>query len=319
MRDPFLAEALSGYEKHAGRHARAIRQLQRKVEAQARRTTGFRWSTLAGLAPTIPVFSRREWLEMIFAGRHRAYGAYVIRRYSSRRHLLAYVITVGVETIALLLPTVVQLLQPAPQEEWLAITTLSDIRMEIHDESSVVYSEMPPPPPLKSTIRFTVMQVVEDEQIVEEEAMRTQEELIQASEAISIADIVGVGEAEGIDIADLEEYKVITEAVEDIFLVGSVEQNPEFPGGMEALYKWINRELRYPATAQEMGIVGRVMVQFVVGSDGEIRDVILLRGVEPSLDKEALRVVAKMPKWVPGKQGGRTVAVRYVLPIVYKL
>jgi len=92
-----------------------------------------------------------------------------------------------------------------------------------------------------------------------------------------------------------------------------------FPGGNEALMKWLSKNLKYPASAQENGIQGRVLVQFVVNKDGSIVEPKVLRSVDPALDKEALRVVSTMPKWQPGKQRGKTVRVRFTLPVTFRL
>ncbi|MDR0728854.1 MAG: energy transducer TonB [Prevotellaceae bacterium] len=261
-----------------------------------------------------------EWISLVFAGRNQAYGAYDIRKNTTKRHLIAYVVIVCLAIVLIFLPRLMEWIIPQKVDDTNeVVTSLSDIQMEVPEENLDKQFEAPPPPPLKSTIKFTSMQVVEDEKVAEEEEVKTMEELVIAKEAISIADVVGTDELEGKDIADLEEHKVIVEAKEEVFLVGAVEQNPEFPGGMEALYKWINNEMRYPAAAQEMGIAGRVTMQFTVWKDGSIRDIQVLRGVETSLDKEATRVVGKMPKWIPGKQGGREVSVRYILPIVFQI
>lgn len=99
-----------------------------------------------------------------------------------------------------------------------------------------------------------------------------------------------------------------------------VESNPVPPGGsQEALLKWIARNLQYPEIAAENGVQGKVIVQFVVEKDGSISKATVVRGVDASLDKEALRVVNKMDKWQPGKQGGKPVRVKYTLPIQFKL
>ena len=94
---------------------------------------------------------------------------------------------------------------------------------------------------------------------------------------------------------------------------------PEFPGGEAAMSQFINRTIRYPVIAQENGIQGRVVVQFVVNTDGKIVDVEVVRGVEESLDKEAVRVVKAMPPWNPGRQGGKNVRVKYTLPIRFRI
>ena len=135
---------------------------------------------------------------------------------------------------------------------------------------------------------------------------------------ISIADVVGNDEEHGQDIADLKQ--IVTEAEpEEEKVFEMVEQQPQFPGGMQELMKYIRDNLRYPVIAQENGTQGRVIVGFVVGSNGKIRDVKVLRSVDPYLDKEAVRVVESMPSWIPGRQNGQAVSVKYTLPIQFKL
>ena len=96
------------------------------------------------------------------------------------------------------------------------------------------------------------------------------------------------------------------------------EQQPEFPGGQVAMAKWLGETIRYPAEAAKKGVEGRVVVRFVIGSDGTVGDAKVVHGVDPLLDQEALRVINAMPKWIPGKQGGKAVAVRYMVPITFR-
>lgn len=98
-----------------------------------------------------------------------------------------------------------------------------------------------------------------------------------------------------------------------------VEQMPSFPGGISGLRTYLNQNIRYPAVAQENGVQGRVVVSFVVGKDGHISDVTVVRSVDPSLDKEAVRVIRNMPRWTPGKQGGEPVKVRFTVPVSFRL
>ncbi len=109
----------------------------------------------------------------------------------------------------------------------------------------------------------------------------------------------------------------IEEGESQIFVV--VEDMPEFPGGEIALLKWINKQVNYPIIAQENGITGRVHMNFVINETGSIENIIVTRGVDPSLDKEAIRVIKKMPKWKPGKQRGKNVKVSFSLPINFQL
>jgi len=107
------------------------------------------------------------------------------------------------------------------------------------------------------------------------------------------------------------------EEEEEIFVV--VENQPEFPGGQAAMMKFLSENIKYPVIAQENGIQGHVICNFVVERDGSITDVQVVRGVDPSLDKEAVRVIQSMPKWKPGMQRGKPVRVRFTLPVVFRL
>ncbi|HOO94823.1 MAG TPA: energy transducer TonB [Proteiniphilum sp.] len=107
------------------------------------------------------------------------------------------------------------------------------------------------------------------------------------------------------------------EVTEEIFVV--VEDQPLFPGGNAAMMKFLSDNIKYPVIAQENGIQGRVICNFVVEKDGSITDVQVVRGVDPSLDKEAVRVIQQMPRWKPGKQRGQAVRVRFTLPVVFRL
>ncbi|MDI3504924.1 MAG: periplasmic protein TonB [Bacteroidota bacterium] len=111
--------------------------------------------------------------------------------------------------------------------------------------------------------------------------------------------------------------KQVEEEEEEIFVV--VENQPEFPGGQAAMMKFLSENIKYPVIAQENGIQGRVICNFVVERDGSITDVQVVRGVDPSLDKEAVRVIQSMPKWKPGMQRGKPVRVRFTLPVVFRL
>ena len=110
--------------------------------------------------------------------------------------------------------------------------------------------------------------------------------------------------------------EVIKKAGEDAYMV--VDEMPEFPGGMKALMDYISTNVKYPESAKQAGLSGRVTTQFIVDENGVIRDVKVLRGVSPDLDAEAIRIMSSMPKWNPGKQDGKPVPVRYTVPINFK-
>ena len=262
-----------------------------------------------------------EWCDLIFEGKNKDYGAYELRKYSPRRHLTAYVVIIGCVVLAMVLPAFVRFLTPVKaQEKMVTVTELSDLKMdlpEVKEENKIVAVNVPPPPTLKTTIKFTAPVIKKDEEVREEDEIKTQDEVNQAKAAISVADVKGNDEENGKDIADLEDHKLIVASEDEVFQ--EVEQAPEYPGGMAALMKWIGKEIKYPSIAQEMNIEGRVIVQFVIGRDGSVRDVQVLRTVDPTLDKEAVRVVKAMRKWIPGRQRGEPVSVRFTLPITFKL
>ena len=204
--------------------------------------------------------------------------------------------------------------------EMLEVTQLSQLEEpEVKQEELVKpVEQIAPPPQLKSTIKFTAPVIKKDEEVADEDELKSQDELTESKVQISIADVKGNNELEGADIADLQE--VITQAPEkkeEPYTM--VEQMPQFPGGPAELMKYISKNLRYPAIAQENGIQGRVILRFVVTAEGNVEDVQVLRSLDPYCDKEAVRVVQSLPKWIPGKQNGRNVPVYYTCPIVFRL
>ena len=175
----------------------------------------------------------------------------------------------------------------------------------------------PPPPALKSSIKFTAPVIKKDEEVADEDEMKSQEELTESKVTISIADVKGTDEEGGQLLEDLKQ--IVTEAPEEEQVFDMVEQKPQFPGGDAEMMAWLSKNLHYPPIAAENGTQGVVVCQFVVGSDGTIRDVKVMRSLDPSCDKEAVRAIMSMPKWLPGRQNGKAVAARFTLPVRFKL
>lgn len=171
---------------------------------------------------------------------------------------------------------------------------------------------------MKSSIKFTAPVIKKDEEVHEDDEIKSQEELTQTKVAISIADVKGNDEANGKDIADLKQVVTQAEPAEEK-VFDMVEQMPTFPGGTTELMRYIGEHLKYPTIAAENGTQGKVICRFVVGKDGQVRDVTIARSLDPYCDKEAIRVIKSMPKWIPGKQNGKAVAVNFTVPIVFKL
>lgn len=164
--------------------------------------------------------------------------------------------------------------------------------------------ETPPPPPPPVEQVAEVLNVVEDDVEVENtDLLSSEDNQAEAQTQTYVPPVVKVEEEE--------------ESSQQIFMV--VEEMPEFPGGQAALMSFIAKSIKYPVVAQENGIQGRVTCSFVVNKDGSIVDAEVIRGIDPSLDKEALRVINTMPKWKPGKQRGKPVRVKFTVPINFRL
>lgn len=249
-----------------------------------------------------------EWCDMVFEGRNKEYGAYEDRKKSSRRHGLAIFIAVSVFTVGVSAPVLIKALAPEKKTRNVEVTSLADIKIDKPIENKM--EEPPPPPPMKNTVKFTPPEVTNDE-VTEE--IKTVDELKDTKAQISIADVKGSDDANAVDVADL---KVVEEEEKPLTFV---EQQPEFPGGLEAMQKFLGENIKYPSIASEMGISGKVTVQFVVDKHGKIGNIKVLRGIGGGCDEEAVRVVKAMPAWRPGRQNGKEVSVFFVLPVSFQL
>ena len=181
---------------------------------------------------------------------------------------------------------------------------VADVIAEEEVEITRPENTPPPPPPPPAPVVTEVLNVVEDDVEIEQQDILTSEDTQEAAQTAVYTPPAAVEEEE-------------EEAAQQIFTV--VEEMPEFPGGNAELLKYLAKSIKYPVIAQENGIQGRVICAFVVNRDGGIVDAEVLRGVDPSLDKEALRVIMAMPKWKPGKQRGKPVRVKYTVPVTFRL
>lgn len=157
----------------------------------------------------------------------------------------------------------------------------------------------PPPPDVPSAAE--VLNIVDDKSDVKETAIASTEETGQKVEVKYVP------------------VQVVEEEPEEQTIFEVVENMPEFPGGMAACLQFLAKNIKYPTIAQENGTQGRVIIQFVVNKDGSIVDPKVVRSVDPYLDKEALRVILTMPKWKPGMQRGKSVRVKYTVPVMFRL
>lgn len=275
----------------------------------------------------------REWNDLIFADKNKDFGAYQIRKKSDRRHNMAMLyMLIGLVVVCFLVfglnkysayrAEQAALELQEQREKMMAAQLAEQQQEEVEEEPEEQKFEQPEvqvPEEVLATVQVTQIAIVDADKVKNEVMdMDAQKEDNTAR---------GVVTQEGSDDADkfqaVQEQVVVKEPEpekpkeEEIFV--AVEQQAEFPGGQAALMKWLSTNVRYPESAQQNDVQGRVIVKFVVEKDGSIGAATILKGVDKDLDREALRVVKKMPKWQPGKNNGVAVRSYFNLPVVFKL
>ncbi len=274
--------------------------------------------------------SSREWTDLIFEGKNKEFGAYELRTTSAKRHNLAMLSVVVVIIVALLLSLLVSSIERAEEtiigdaeQEMVSVDTTQDEQDEPEEEPEERFEEPEVeevlPEEVLNTVKVTEIAIVDDDQVTKEDEVKTQEDLTQTETAFGAKDF-DQGTDDVTVVREVRDEVVVEEKKpepEKIFT--AVEESPKFPGGDAELYKWLSDHIRYPEMAAQNNIQGRVTVQFVVEKDGSIGEVKVVRGKDPDLDKEAVRVVKALPKFIPGKMNGQSVRVWYTLPIMFKL
>ncbi len=273
-----------------------------------------------------------KWVDMVFAGKNKEYGAYQLRKGTSGRNIKSLLILVIAAALVggFLAWKVIEQKQAEEQQAYMEAMELAKLQQQAKKEEKKKEPVKPKIEPKKEipvareTQKFTAPVIKKDELVKEENQVKQMDQL-DAKVAVGTKDEEGVKdrniEAVRSDIA------VATppppppapkpEVSNKVFDV--VEEMPSFPGGQGALMSFLNSNIKYPVVAQENGVQGRVIVGFVVERDGSITDVKVMRSVDPSLDREAQRVVKAMPRWKPGKQNGSAVRVKYTVPVVFRL
>ena len=272
-----------------------------------------------------------KWVDMVFAGKNKEYGAYQLRKGTSGRNIKALLILVIAAALVggFLAWKVIEQKQAEEQQAYMEAMELAKLQQQAKKEEKKKEPVKPKIEPKKEipvareTQKFTAPVIKKDELVKEENQVKQMDKL---DEKVA----VGAEDKEGVKDRTVEavrsEIAVAApppppapkpEVATKVFDV--VEEMPSFPGGSAALMSYLSSNTKYPVVAQENGVQGRVIVSFVVERDGSISDVKVARSVDPSLDREAQRVVKSMPRWSPGKQNGSTVRVKYTVPVVFRL
>ena len=267
-----------------------------------------------------------EWTDLVFEGRNQAYGAYKLRKGTTKRNIWSIII-VALAAVLLFLGLQLQhMVEANRQVENTQAIELSALEQK-KKEAKVEKKEQVKVEPekvvekVKSSVKFTAPIIKKDNEVKEEDEIKL-DEVEKSNKAVGAFTVEGNDEVGGEVLKAKEEIAAPEppkQQVEENKVFDVVEQMPSFPGGMGALMSWLSQNIKYPVIAAENGVQGRVIVQFVVEKDGSITDVKVAKSVDPSLDKEASRVVSAMPKWTPGKQNGSAVRVKYTVPVTFKL
>ena len=273
-----------------------------------------------------------KWVDMVFAGKNKEYGAYQLRKGTSGRNIKSLLILVIAAALVggFLAWKVIEQKQAEEQQAYMEAMELAKLQEQAKKEEKKKPEKVQPKieakkeiPVARETQKFTAPVIKKDELVKEENQVKQMDKLDD-----KVA--VGTENKEGVKDRTVEavrsEIAVAApppppapkpEVATKVFDV--VEEMPSFPGGSAALMSYLSSNTKYPVVAQENGVQGRVIVSFVVERDGSISDVKVARSVDPSLDREAQRVVKSMPKWKPGKQNGSAVRVKYTVPVVFRL
>ena len=274
--------------------------------------------------------SSREWCDLVFEGKNKDFGAYVIRTDSPNRHNKAVLWTlIGTIIFGLISFGFVKANQYLEEkklaEQGEQKVVFIDMTNEADEPKQEIIEQKKPEvlqEEVLKTYTATELQIVEDKNVREEDEIVSQDERMQTDAfAGSVTNSEGTTNLnnfkEQINEVVIEEKEPAADKPAEVFI--SVEQMPQFPGGDAALLKYLSSHINYPPMAAENNVQGRVVVQFVVDKTGKVGEVTVIRSVDKELDREAVRVCKSLPKFVPGRQNGQPVSVWYTLPVTFKL
>lgn len=269
-----------------------------------------------------------KWVDMVFDGKNKTYGAYQLRKGTSGRNIKSLIILVIAAALVggFLAWKVIEQKQAEQQAAYMEAMELSKLQKEAkkQEKKEVIKPKVEPKkeiPVARQTQKFTAPVIKKDELVKEENQIKQMDKLddkvavgTENHEGTKDRNVEAVRNDIAVNTPPPAPKEEVTNKVFDV-----VEVMPSFPGGQGALMSYLSSHVKYPVVAQENGVQGRVTVSFVVERDGSITDVHVVRSVDPSLDREAARVVSSMPNWQPGKQNGSAVRVKFNVPVQFKL
>ena len=265
------------------------------------------------------------WVDLVFEGKNHSYGAYQLRKNTGKRNVMAILVMFAIGVAIAAFVAIKGVVENAMKQDVAIEADVELAKLAEKKEAKVEKKEEPKLEKIevekvKSSVKFVPPVIKKDSEVKPEEELKSQEELNKTNTAIGAFDVKGNDEAAG-EVLKAKEVIAQPEPPkeEETKVFDVVEQMPSFPGGPSALMQFLSSNIKYPVVAEENGVQGRVVCTFVVERDGSITDVRVIKSVDPSLDKEAVRVVKSMPKWIPGKQNGSAVRVKYTVPVTFRL
>ncbi|MEO7977842.1 energy transducer TonB [Flavobacterium sp.] len=253
---------------------------------------------------------KNQWLDIVFEGRNKIYGAYELRKSNTKTTVRALIIGSVLFSLAVAAPLIISLLPNNDIDE-----KDNDIRLttvKLPPKQKVVKPNLPPPPPpapkvdqvkfVKPVVAKTEEITEEPPKIVEMKDKKIGDQTIKGNPdaVLTVEEPVGTGTA------------AVVEEDNNVYNTAGIEVKPDFPGGIEKFYKFVGNNYKTP---EEEGLKGKVYVTFVVEKDGSLTDIKVLRDIGYGTGAEAIRVLKKCPRWTPGEQNGKKVRVLYSLPI----
>jgi protein TonB len=246
--------------------------------------------------------------DIVFQNRNKEYGAYDIRRRYSRTMTISIIVGITIIVASAIIPYI-KAKSIAVQKARDANEVIAEMANDIQQEEAAPPPPPPPPPPAEqqTVVKYVAPVVVDTIKPEEATQLMTADD---AAQTVTDQDV-------GLEVVEQVQEEVQEEAPQEVFVV--VEEMPSFPGGDTELFKFIYDNIKYPEIAKENNIQGKVILRFCVTYKGTVDQVSVVRGVDPALDEEAIRVIKMLPLWKPGKQGGKPVNVWYSVPISFQL
>jgi periplasmic protein TonB len=252
---------------------------------------------------------KRQWIDIVFEGKNKAYGAYELRQENPKTNIRAFLIGAFIFGLAVASPLIADLIPKGSDEEAVLDKKIVTIKLPPKEEKPKDLPPPPPPPPKVDQVKFVKPVVAKTEEIVEEPPK------IEEIKDKKLGNETIKGDPDAPLTIEPVGNGPVNQVVEEdngIYNTAGIQVQPEFPGGMDKFYKFIGKNFQVP---DEEGLKGKVFVTFVVEKDGSLTDIKVIRDIGYGTGKEAIRVLKSCPKWNAGEQNGKKVRVQYSLPI----